>query len=228
MTNKLSPDSLQPLLFTLQESTASLELFPAVWSALEDLLSLEPEIRLDALARLVILRAPRYSPLAAYLLFTRLSDPDLRVRAGIARALGEVLAPDGGGNPAPEPVRRTLIHHFGQLRTRQIFSLIQVLVDDPSLESSVNRLLNACPYAGSHLADILCDRKVSIQVREAAARAIGRVGFLDALPALERMAARLEARQNGQKTMPFAPPSAVDESVLLPAVHVALASLRAP
>ena len=57
---------------------------------------------------------------------------------------------------------------------------------------------------------------------------IGRVGFLDALSSLERLENKLETRLNGQKTMPFAPPPSLDEADLLPAIRMALNSLRIP
>ena len=56
----------------------------------------------------------------------------------------------------------------------------------------------------------------------------GEVGFLTALPALERLAGRLEARQIGQQSMPFLPKDSGDESKLLPALKPAIGRLRAP
>jgi hypothetical protein len=52
----------QPGLFTLTESTGSIELFPAVWSAAEDLTMPSVELQRDALDRLLQLNAPRFSP----------------------------------------------------------------------------------------------------------------------------------------------------------------------
>jgi hypothetical protein len=96
------------------------------------------------------------------------------------------------------------------------------------MEGHVARLLDPGPFAGSHLLDILSDNKASIEIRKQAANMVGLVGYLDALPALERMAAKLEARLNGQKSMPFAPPSLNAEGDLLPAVRNAIDLLKAP
>jgi hypothetical protein len=57
---------------------------------------------------------------------------------------------------------------------------------------------------------------------------IGRVGYLDALPALERLLARLESRLHGQQAMPFAPKSSLEEAELLPDLQLTLTLLRSP
>jgi hypothetical protein len=95
-------------------------------------------------------------------------------------------------------------------------------------EADVAQLLNACPYAGNHLADILADRSKTLNIRKQAAHYIGRVGYLAAVPALERLQTRLESRLSGQQAMPFAPPMGTDEVELLPFVRETLAVLRAP
>ena len=56
---------------------------------------------------------------------------------------------------------------------------------------------------------------------------IGIIGYVEAIPALDRLSARLEARTNGQKTMSFAPPTDNPELELLAATQEALESLRA-
>jgi HEAT repeat protein len=223
-----SPRLPQPSLFVLEESTGSVELFPAVWVAVEDLTMADAEIRHRALDRLLELNAPRFSPIVAYLLTTRLTDPDLKLRARMVNTLGEILAPDSDGHPAPDDVRNSLILNLSQVRTRQVFAILQVLADDSSLESHAARLIDACPYAGNHLVDILSDHKAPVEVRRQAAVMIGRVGFLDALSSLERLASKLETRLNGQKSMPFAPPPSLNEAELLPAVQAALCVLRTP
>jgi hypothetical protein len=220
--------SLQTPLFHLPDSVGNIELFPTVWTALEQFLSMDVSVRRQGLMQLRDLKAPRYSPLVAYVLLTRLTDPDISMRAEIVRLLGEVLAQDDNGYPAPEDVRKTISVHLAQMRTRQVYALLQVSLQEASFVPYLDRLYNACPFAGFHLAEILSDRKASLAIREQASLAIERVGFLDALPAVERLVARLESRVNGQGTMPFAPPSVPNETDLLPVVRRTLASLLAP
>ena len=220
---------LQPALFELGEAASgAVELFPAVWCAVESLMSPDFLSRQQGLSQLIELRAARFSPLVVAVLASRLSEPDLDLRRKIANTLGDILTLDEAGISAPEPVRQFLVFSLGQMRQRPIFSLLEVSLNDPQAQASIARLLNACPYAGRHLADILSDRKLPLGVRRDAARFIGLVGYLEAIPALERIEARLDARISGQQTMPFAPPGQPDESDLLPEIRAALLNLRAP
>jgi HEAT repeat protein len=223
-----SLDMLQPALFDLADaSVGSMELFPAVWSAAEGLAAPDLGVRHAALERLLELKAPRLSPLVAYLLATRITEPDLPLRARVVEALGAIFAPDERGRPTPDTVRRYLTAYLSQMRTRSLFALLEVTVHAPQFEAAVARLLNVCPYAGNHLVEILSERKLLLAIRRQAIYFIGRVGYLDAIPALERLATRLETRLNGQQSMPFVPTSGQEESELLPAIHKVLQSLRA-
>lgn len=222
------PISPQPQLFLLEESIGTIELFPSVWSALEDLTKADQDVRSEALEKLIELDAPRISPVVSYILATRISDPILEIRAKIVETLGKVLTSDKNGYPAPEDVRGCLHLYLSGLRTRQIFSLLQVSVEYEYLVEHICRLLNACPFAGNHLIDILNDTKAPIEIRKQAAYIIGKVGYLYTVPALDKLAGRLEARVSGQKAMEFAPPKDSKEYSLLPVVDQALRMLRAP
>jgi HEAT repeat protein len=217
----------QPALFDFSPTSSNaVELFPAVWAASEALAAPEVETRRAALDRLLELGAPRISPLVAYLLSTRLTDPDLPLRARVIRALGEIFTNDELGNPAPERVRQTLTTYLSQIRIRPVFALLEVASEDQGLEAPLAQLLNACPYAGNHLASILSDRKSPLPIRLQAARMIGMVGYLDAISNLEKIEIRLLSRVNGQQAMPFLSGGVTDESELLPAIQTTLAILR--
>jgi HEAT repeat protein len=222
-------DVFQRGLFDLDDTSSGLiELFPAVWDALEELVSPTPEQRQQALKNLLGWSAHRLSPLVAYLLFTRLTDPDMAVRAQVIQALGDLYVVDHEGRAAPDSVRNYLSANLCQMRTRPIYSLLETAIYYPGLESAIARLLNGCPYAGRHLVDILADRRMPRGVRMEAVHFIGRVGYLEAIPELERLANRLEARLYGQQAMPFTSNSPSDEVELLPAIHATLTLLHAP
>jgi hypothetical protein len=209
----------QPALFEhLEASTGEIELFPAVWRAAEDLANSDVKIRLEALTTLSNMNAPRLSPLVTYLIATRLADPDLEMRYQVAMVLGDLFTPDEDGRTVDEKVRQYLSTYLSQMRTRLVFSLLQVAEKYPNADSNIARLFNACPYAGEHLVEIF---KKAIYF-------VGLVGYLDGIPALERLETRLETRLNGQQTMSFAQSSSVEEEELLPIVRQALSSLRAP
>lgn len=217
-------DLAQPPLFEFNgdTTTGALELFPLVWSALEGLTSLDVVQRNQALDNLLEIQAPRLSPLVAYILVTRLQDVDVNFRARVIKVLADVLSPDEKGNPASEEVRQKLLHHLSQIRRRTMYAILQVCVEGLTPRSDVSVLLNACPYAGNALADILGDRKTDMALRKEAAYFIADVGFLDAVPELERIRGRLESRQNGQRSMAFLPPALGDEAELLPDITKAL------
>lgn len=222
------PLSIQPVLFSFDESINQVELFPAVWKAAEDLTSPHQEVRREALEQLALLNAPRFSPLIAYLLFTRITEPDIPIRSRVIQILGSIYKPDMDGKRAPAEVVSHLAYHLSQMRVRQIFALLEASSINPSIIDAVEHLINRCPYAGHHLTEILMDRKMPLAIREKAAYIIGRVGFLDAIPALEKLIVRVEARLQGQSTMPFAPPQSQDEIKLLPVVRQTLHVLQTP
>ena len=221
----LSLDQLS--LFSLEEhSIGAVELFPAVWGAAEALTSDNLANRSKGIEILEDLQAARFSPLIAYLLATRLTEPDRTLRAQIVRVLGEVFELDDQGRHAPLNVRRHLKAYLSSMRTRQIFALLEVLEEAAELETQVASLLNFCPHAGNQLLDILVNRDFRLQMRLNAANLIGRVGYIYTRPDLERLLARLEARAHGQQSMPFAPEEPGEEQVLTPALQDALRQLR--
>jgi hypothetical protein len=144
----------------------------------------------------------------------------------VIKVLGEVLTPDHNGHYAPEAVVQQLSNFLYQMRIRQIFALLEAADADHEIEIYVARMLNTCPFAGGHLADIISSRSAPISVRIQAANFLGLVGFLDAIPSLERLEARLISRLEGQAYMPFAPPTALGEADLLPAVQKTLRALK--
>jgi HEAT repeat protein len=222
------PISPQPQLFLLEESSGTIELFPAVWGALEDLTKEDVNIRKSALQELIELDAARFSPIVSYVLVTRVLEPNIELRAKIIETLGLVLLPDKNGIPAPEDVRSSLYLYLSSFRTRRIFAMLQASVEFEFLEDHIARLLNASRFAGNHLIEILIESKNPLEIRRQASVMIGKVGYLNTLPALEKLAARLEARIAGQTAMNFATLTDSKDSELLPAVEEAIRALRIP
>jgi hypothetical protein len=219
-------NTIQPPLFEYPEtSIGSLEFYPLIWSSLEAFTSPDNSLRLAGLKQVNELGAARYSPLVAYTLATRLVDPDVGLRGEIIKILGEVLSPDRQGKSAPEAVIAHLSSYLRQMRRRPIFALLEAALADPSICSHVEKLLHYCPYGGNHLVEVLSDRMAPMHVRITAAKFIGLVGYLDTLPALERLEMRMSARLNGQQSMPFISQSS-GEGELLPVVQKAIRLLK--
>jgi len=207
-----------------QPSLGRFDFLPALWEAASALVSSELESRFVGLKRLEESDSVRNNSLVSYLLTTRIIEPDIELRTRVIKALASIFTPDEQGHLSPENVRLNLCNCLSALRTRQIFALLQVSDFDPSTEAIVAMLLSYCSFAGNHLADILANRRAPLAIRKRAVHFIGRIGFLDGLPYLERMEARLESRRDGKN-------SVIDENEelsLLPIIQNSLSLLRAP
>jgi hypothetical protein len=218
----------QPNLFYIDEdaSSGAVELFPAVWQAAEKLASKRKDTRHAALDELLKLNAPRFSPLVVYIIATRLRDPNLALRARVIEALANVLRVDEDGKLAPDQVRGYLVSYIAQLEQDEIRAILEVGVHENETKPHIAKLLNYCPPAGRFLSQLATDRNSLIEIRQISTYLIGLLGFVEALPSLERMRNRLESRQEMQKGMPFAPPSSADESILLPEIKTAISYLQ--
>ncbi len=198
----------------------------AVLRALEAFLSPDREMRAEGYEQLVSLDAVRRSPLAAAVLGSRLQESDLELRTRIVESLAAVVRPSPDEPKAPERVRSWLRQALAEMRQPEIFSLLKASLASPEHFDNVCQLLNACSYAGEALVRILNDRTVEVAVRSEAARAIAKVGFLEALPALENLSRRLVGRLESQLGMRFAPRPDPESEVLLPVVNAALDELE--
>ena len=90
----MDTDFSQLMLFDFTDTASgALEIFPEVWGALEKLTSPDLLERRDALDCLIVLDAPRLSPLVTYLVATRIFDPDLELRYKVVDVLGKILSP---------------------------------------------------------------------------------------------------------------------------------------
>jgi len=216
-------------LLELKESTSSrFEFLPVIWDAAAALISPELEKRFSGLRRLEESDAMRRHPLVSYLLTTRIVEPDIELRTRVIKVLASVFPLDGEERTSEEAVRLHLSNCLAGMRSRQVFALLQVADFDPSAEPVVAALLSYCSFAGGHLADILMNRQAPLSIRKRAVHFIGRIGFLDALPCLERLETRYESRLSGKN---YASDNSINENEelsLLPLIQDTLGLLRAP
>jgi len=203
------------------------ELLPTVWTATESLASPDVVTRQHGIDALIELGAQRVSPLVAFMIATCLSDKDIYIRRRVSYILADVINMDPAVRKAPESIRKTINNYLHNMREETIFGLLEVAVIDPLVEKSVCRLLNACSIAGRYLGDILADWKNPLLVRQKAIHFVGLVGYTETLPILERLLDRLEARQNGQYAMSFAPASNKSDEDIMPYLRIAIQQLNA-
>lgn len=212
-----------------RSSSADLKLLPArnraaMLAALESLVAPDVPTRRLGLEKLLSIDAHRRSPLAAVVLAQRVEEPDIEIRTSILRALAEILMPKTKKRrKRPDAqVRLWLNHALSQMRTREVYAILQVLTHDPKERDYVCCILNACSFAGETMRRIVGDRKVEISVRVAAAEAVGCVGFLDALPALKALDRRISASMADQAPDTLLPIHKSEVEVLLPVVRDAV------
>jgi hypothetical protein len=204
------------------------EFFPLIYEAAEAMIASEQAVRRSGLERLIELQVGRVSPLVGYLLATRLMEPDLELRVQIVKALAGILEVDDQGQLPATAVYTSVVHYLAGMRTRTIFALLQAAAFDSSIEPMVAKLLSHCSFAGTHLAEIITDRNAPLEIRKESVHFIGRIGYLDALPTLERQASRLESRRNGKNGFKGENQDGDNEATLLASIKEALETLRSP
>ena len=197
-----------------------------VLSAIEAFVGPDTQARAHGLEKIMSLDAHLRSPMVAAIIASHTDEPDIRLRSTIVEALAAVLRPDTEEARPSNRVRRWLRHILGQMRQREIYALLQIIAFSPERIDAVCCVLDACSFSGEALVRILANRKVDVNIRIAAAKAIGRIGFLDAGPTLRRMHERLLSRKAGQMEMAFASITDEEAERLLPAVLDALQSLE--
>ena len=199
----------------------------AVWSALEALTAHELEIRQQGFDSLLEKDVVRKSPLVVYVLATRLLEPEIQLRRRIVGCLAELISP-APGDPPPAGAALTYLNgYLSQMRKRPIFALLQVAGFDPESSKQVGTLLKACSFAGNQLSQILVDHTAPIPIRRQAITFTSQIGFLVAIPALERMVRRIEARVSPGELLNLSNAELEDEASLLPYMKEALVRLQA-
>jgi len=203
------------------------EFLPLIYDAAEAMVSNDRAIRWSGVQRMIEIQAGRVSPLVGYLFTTRLEEPDLELRVQIIKALVGMLEKDDQGQLPKTAVYQSVAGSLAGIRTRTVFSILQAVDFDPSVEPMAVKLLSYCSFAGTHLADIMANRNAPARIRKQAVHFIGRIGYLDALASLERLENRIETRRNGNGLVN----DNLDEDEvadLLTSIKQALETLRSP
>jgi hypothetical protein len=229
--NNMNFDSIpnvQLPLFVYGEPVENInELLPAVWNATESLASPDGVTRQHGIDALLELGAQRASPLVAFMMATCLNDRDIYIRRRIIYILADLIDVESAVRQTPENIRKTITTYLHDMREETIYAVLEVAVIDPLVEKSIYHLLNACPFAGKYLGNILAEWKNPLPIRQKAIQFVGLVGYMETLPVLERLLDRLEARQIGQYTMAFAPGTINSDENIMPYLRIAIQQLNA-
>jgi hypothetical protein len=166
------------------------------------------------------------STLVIDVLVSSLETPDLEIRAQIAAALAELLLTSQVKKRSVNRLKRYLRKRINRFCEHDVITLLEIIVSLPEQMNSVCHLFDAYSEAGRVLFTILEDRKEDLRFRQAAAKVIGQVGYLDIAESLEIFCNRLEGARAGQLRMPFATTPDPAAEALLPVIHEACAALR--
>jgi hypothetical protein len=200
---------------------------PLWWKLSEGLLSKDVQTKKETLAELDRLEIIFTTPILASILSNLLHDIDLEVRSMAINLAVKLLDDDQRSGLSDDRARTYLSQELSRMRTRPIYALIQLYNSRHLINEKIVRLIEFCPNAGKHLVDIASNRKFPLDIRQNALDILGIIGYLDAIPDLERLLSRLVTRLNGQKAMPFVSTTGLDETPLLPNLDNALTNLKA-
>lgn len=195
---------------------------PQLVAVLTLLIDPDSEQRRAGLRQLVESGLHRRSQLAAGLLGQGVEEPNIALRREFVVAIAEVLA---GSAASPQRVVEWLRHTLAQMRRRQIYGLLQISASSSGHAALVHLVLEQCSYSGGTLVQILQDRRMDIQIRVSAARAIEAIGYLDAARQVEVLENRIASRIAGQEDMGFVPSLEEEAALLLPALQEVSRSL---
>jgi hypothetical protein len=190
---------------------------------LEGLIATNPRGRREALDDLVALDAHRRSPLAAAFLVSRIRETDLNLRIRILKALRTALLPED--EQPVDGVQTRILDALWHIDEADVLAMLQAsILADQNLDIICD-IFNKCSHSGDLLAAILLNGRVEVAVRAKAAEAIGRIGFLQAIPAIENLKGRLISQSEGQLSMAFAPRTRGNAEKLLPVIQQTLQDL---
>jgi len=172
-----------------------------IWQAAEKLVSPTPADREQALSFLREQGAISNSALIAYLVATRLSDPDLEIRFHMIQALGEVLSAEDDAEIIDDQILRYVQGYLAHLEETQLIKLLEVSDQYLSAEKPLVAILKLCSYAGELFGGIVNDRKIPLSLRQQAAYFSGEIGFLETIPALQNLLHRIDKTRNNPERM---------------------------
>ena len=205
--------------------------FADAWEAAEWLVSPAVERRRRGLAALTASDRLGSSPLLLHLLVSRLAEPDLELRCSIVVNLARCLYPTSTITPGLQAAREQLAELLKGCDRKHVEWLLEADIGPAETDRyrRVQRpaliLLDRVPNLGGTLTRIAADRSAPMPTRAAAARALGELGVVEALPALEGLKTRIAGQSAGQVAMAFAPRSEPGEQQLLEALKSSIEML---
>ncbi len=196
-----------------------------LWDAAEDLISPDPNLRDSSLDQLKEIDGIHRSPLIAYLLVSRISEPDLEIRFHLIRLLGSLMDFESSGKSFSDQALNFAKDALDQMEKSELIKILEVAESYLTAEKAISNILKLSSYAGVGLNGIVNDRKLPISVRQQAVYYCGKVGYLSSIPTLQNLVQRVDKARtrpgNGNERQ-----KSRDEEFLYPFVISALEKLN--
>jgi len=196
-----------------------------LWDTAEDLISPDPNMRDSSLDQLKEIDGIHRSPLIAYLLVSRISEPDLEIRFRLIRLLGSLMDFESSGQSFSDQALDFAKDALDQMEKSQLIKILEVAESYLTAERAISNILKLSSYAGVGLSGIVNDRKLPVSVRQQAVFYCGEVGYLSSKPTLQNLVQRVDKARtrpgNGNERK-----KSRDEEFLYPFVISALEKLN--
>lgn len=167
-----------------------------LWDTAEGLLSPDPNIRDNSLDRLEEIDGFFRSPLVAFLLVSRISEPDLEIRLHLIQLLGRLVDYNTPGQHLTDQSLVFAQDALDQMDKIQLIKILEVSDSYLAAEGAISNILKLSSYAGVGLSGIVNDRKLPVSLRQQAIFYCGEVGFLSSRPTLQNLVQRVEKAKN--------------------------------
>jgi len=175
-----------------KQKEISLQRDKHLWDAAEGLLSPDSSIRDSSIDHIQKVGGFSQSPLVAYLLISRICEPDLEIRFHLIQLLGKLI---DFGSQGPTFSDQAIIfakEALDQMGKDQLIRILEVAEGYLTAEGAIGNLLKLSSYAGVGLSGIVNDRKLPVSLRQQAIYFCGEVGYLDSRTTLQNLAQRVE------------------------------------
>ena len=163
-----------------------------LWETAEGLISPDPYLRESALDQLKEIDGFYRSPLIAYLLVSRISDPELEIRFHLIQLLGSLVDYDAPGQHLTDQALSIAKDALDQMNKFHLIMLLEVSDSYLVAESAIKSILKLSSYAGDILSGIVNDWKLPISIRQQAVFFCGESGYISSRPTLQNLIQRVE------------------------------------
>ena len=167
-----------------------------LWETAENLISPDPYLRENALDQLKEIDGLDRSPLIAYLLISRISEPELEIRFHLIQLLGSLVDYDSPGQHLSDQSLGIAKDALDQINKFQLIRLLEVSDSYLAGENAIKSILKLSSYAGGVLSGIVNDWKLPISIRQQAVFYCGECGYLSSKPTLQNLIQRVEKTRN--------------------------------